>query len=150
MWQSVPIQTFLFLNSPLVETDASKIERVMGEVGIENSLKASTVKNAYEKLWKAIRFYMNHESMPRIIVRNFGTFEPSLTQMEKGIKKLKEFEIEGKDIKDKEKAGRLEKVKERVTKETKARGHGPKEDGRNSSGESGEVSSTNGDLGDLS
>lgn len=140
--RSAPTLTSQSSNYRIVETDNQKIERVIGQVGINYSLKSSTVKNAYDKLWKALRFYMNQDSMPRIIVRNFGTFEPSLTQIEKEIKKIKTREIEGKDIKDKEKEGRLKTAKERVQRESETRRH--------PSGESGEIPASDGDLGDLS
>lgn len=110
-----------------METDSQKLERIFKTVALEEGFKQETVEDIFKKFWRSVRGSMNSEDLPRIIIKEFGTFEPSLTHIEKEIVKLENGDKEGKE----ERIASLRKVIERIKKEDLSRGH--------LSGEEGEV-----------
>lgn len=102
-------------------SDQEKIRQVFKDVSMENTLQPSTVEDVYKKFWKSVRYFMNSEEMPKIIIREFGTFEPNLTYIEKQLKKVEESEIQ---LEKKEREiERLQNVRARLHKEQKSRRH---------------------------
>jgi hypothetical protein len=135
-----------------VRSDSDKVDKIIADVAMENSLKSSTVKDVYEKAWKAIRFFVGSSTLPRVIVRNFGTFEPYTGSIEHQLKKIELQKSEGKNIKDSEKEERFERTKERISRESETRRYSKRKEERlqASSGNLGDVQSVSGEHSDSS
>lgn len=109
-----------------MELHNDKVKRIIKEVAIENTLKPETVNDLHLKFWKSIRYFMNLPEMPRIIVRNFGTFDPYLGSIEKYIKRIEDGEPTEERLLELE---RLKKVRDRIQEEAKSRKHDSGEEG---------------------
>ena len=103
-----------------MELHNDKVKRIIKEVAVENTLTPETVNDLHLKFWRSIRHFMNLPEMPRIIVRNFGTFDPYLGSIEKYIKRIEEGEQTEEKTLELE---RLKKVRERLNGEAKSRRH---------------------------
>lgn len=102
-------------------THKQKVAKILENVAITNHVKPETVEETLTILFKSIRSSMNSPEMPRIIIREFGTFAPSLYHIEKEIKRLEEDLKEGEDEEKQKEAERLRSVALRISEEKSTR-----------------------------
>ena len=119
-----------------METNDQKLKRLLSEIDLEERLPKGMTEGLYRKLWFSVKKFMGLPLPPRIILQNFGTFQPSLVSMEKRIEKLKSSDK--KQLEKEEEIRRLEEARDFYARENSSRKH--------LHGEEGEVQGTDSGL----
>lgn len=131
-----------------LKTDKEKLELLAHSVAVNHSVRPETVLNAFTKLWLGVKYYMAMPELPRIILKNFGTFAPSLPYIEKKIEKIENGSLQNR-------GGELERlgeVRARLQSEKSSRKHIPNKDPNakwDPKGKKAQVQGTTGDSSDI-